>query len=196
MNSEPKIAKVARNTEHVALTINGIIGMRMIIKGIMLCRKKNKTEEEILAAKEFKRFMAEMMAMIAVFLGAVFIAVSMLISTLNGGSVLNSYITRNGRYVDGHVRYVQNTEKNATLEELGIPADQVEEGDRISLYFDMDENLLFGNTHKEENRKDAVALFMLLAVVVIFIAGVAVFAHTVRKSGKFAHFCRWYNQNV
>ena len=40
MNSEPPIAKIARNTGHVALTLNGIIGMRMIVKGIMLCRKK------------------------------------------------------------------------------------------------------------------------------------------------------------
>ena len=45
--------------------------------------KKNKTEEEILAAKEFKKFMAETMTMIVVFIEAVFITVSMLISTLN-----------------------------------------------------------------------------------------------------------------
>ncbi|MGN0670440.1 MAG: hypothetical protein ACI4JZ_07810 [Oscillospiraceae bacterium] len=110
-------------------------GSEVIEAGWVLCRTAS-TPEEKKAAAAFRR----------VFYGTVILAV-LLVAALLVVMFLNNPFLASGdkRYgtvqSDGSIRYVQNVNKYATAEELGLADFELKSGDRIIIFFDKDDNI-------------------------------------------------------
>lgn len=103
--------------------------------GRELCRTASAPEEKKTAAA-FRR----------VFYGTVILAVSivaaLLIVMILNNPFLASGDRRNGTVQsDGSIRYVQNVNKYATAEELGLADFELKSGDRVIIFFDKDDNI-------------------------------------------------------
>lgn len=103
--------------------------------GRELCRTASAPEEKKTAAA-FRR----------VFYGTVIIAVSIVAALLIVMFLNNPFLAsgdrRNGTVQsDGSIRYVQNVNKYATAEELGLADFELKSGDRVIIFFDKDDNI-------------------------------------------------------
>lgn len=110
-------------------------GSEVMNAGWELCRTASTPEEKKTAAA-FRR----------VFVGTVILAV-LLVAALLVVMFLNNPFLASGdrRYgsvqSDGSIRYVQNVNKYATAEELGLADFELKSGDRVIIFFDKDDNI-------------------------------------------------------
>ena len=136
--------------------------------GRELCRTASAPEEKKTAAA-FRR----------VFYGTVILAVSivaaLLIVMILNNPFLASGDRRNGTVQsDGSIRYVQNVNKYATAEELGLADFELKSGDRIIIFFDKDDNIKaaypkdFYESYTE-NRVMIIVMTALLGLTVLLI---------------------------
>lgn len=110
-------------------------GSEVMNAGWELCRTASTPEEKKTAAA-FRR----------VFVGTVILAV-LLVAALLVVMFLNNPFLASGdrRYgsvqSDGSIRYVQNVNKYATAEELGLADFELKSGDRVIIFFDKDDDI-------------------------------------------------------
>lgn len=122
-------------------------GLPVILFGFALMRKKNKTEEEVRAAKSFQWFFT--LTCIITGLTAIVLAVAVFVSLAGDMGAGFSSVERYGTVKGDSVRYVQNTMKYIGIEELGLDPADLEEGDRVILFFDSrDDTLISGVSDK------------------------------------------------
>lgn len=103
--------------------------------GRELCRTASAPEEKKTAAA-FRR----------VFYGTVILAVSIVAALLIVMILNNPFLASGDRRYgtvqsDGSIRYVQNVNKFATAEELGLADFELKSGDRVIIFFDKDDNI-------------------------------------------------------
>ena len=110
-------------------------GSEVIESGKLLCQTASTPEEKKTAAA-FRR----------VFYGTI-VLVILIVVVLLAVMLLNNPFLASGdrRYgsvqSDGTIRYVQNVNKYATAEELGLSDFELRSGDKIIIFFDKDDNI-------------------------------------------------------
>lgn len=127
-------------------------GLPVILFGFALMRKKNKTEEEVLAAKSFQSFFT--LTYIITGLAAIVLAVAVFVSLAGDMGVGFSSVEQYGTVKGDSVRYVQNTMKYIGIEELGLDPADLEEGDRVILFFDSRDDTLIGAVSDKAYKED------------------------------------------
>ena len=143
-------------------------GNEVMNAGRELCRTASTPEEKKTAAA-FRR----------VFYGTVIIAVSIVAALLIVMFLNNPFLAsgdrRNGTVQsDGSIRYVQNVNKYATAEELGLADFELKSGDRVIIFFDKDDNIKaaypkdFYESYTE-NRVMIIVMTALLGLTVLLI---------------------------
>lgn len=111
----------------------------------------------------------------------------------SGASIYSSYVQRMGHVEDGRVRYVQGENKYVSLAKLNIPAENVQDGDEITLFFDTStDELVFGKVTKEKDHQIGSAFVNLLGSVIILIICYLVIVK-IGKKRCFADFIKWYD---
>jgi hypothetical protein len=171
-------------------------GIRVIVAGIILCKKKNKNELEERAIKAFKKMIiAGFIPVLAYVVIVAFWLVPGLMRSINGGqSIFESYVQRTGHVEEGQVRYVQNVNKYISLDELNISIEDVQEGDDVTLFFDtVTDELLFGKTTKEYERQINIALGALLGSIIVFVICYLINA-IIGKKCYYEDFEVWYKK--
>lgn len=171
-----------------------INGIEVLVAGITLCKKKNRNEFEERAVKAFKRMM--IVAVVPILLYAILICVVLvpdLARAMNGGAfIYSSYVKRMGHVEDGRVRYVQGENKYVSFEKLNISAENVQDGDEITLFFDTStDELIFGKVTKGQDHQIGDAFVNLFASVIILIIFYLLIA-AIGKKRWFADFNKWY----
>lgn len=110
-------------------------GSEVMEAGRELCRTASNPEEKK-AAAAFQR----------VFYGTVILAVLLVIALLVVMFLNNPFLASGDRRYgtvqsDGSIRYVQNVNKYASAEELGLSEFELKSGDRVIIFFDKDDNI-------------------------------------------------------
>ncbi|GFP74240.1 hypothetical protein [Clostridium fungisolvens] len=142
-------------------------GSRVLRIGMVLLKKPNKTELEEHAAKSFKISIISTLIVVGIIITIIGITIAYTFTSSFG-----QYSARRAGTVEGtKVRYVQNTLKYVSLEELGINASSVKQGDEIRLYFDAQDKLI-GAEPTANNDSKISRLFIVLggatAILIIF----------------------------
>lgn len=143
-----------------------LYGYRTIGLGIQLLKKPNKNEFEESAAKAFKLSIVSTLIIVVIFF---LIASVSITSTFNSSAVSNYSSRRTGTVEGDKVRYVQNTMKYVSLEELNINEVDVIQGEKIRLFFDTEDRLVGGELESETDAKIYNLLFILGSSVVAII---------------------------
>lgn len=155
------------------------VGVDVISLGFNLCKKPNKTEFEEQAAIAFKKSMwSTVRYCVFVFILLNFLIVNFIFS-------LPSYSARRVGTVEGYsVRYVQDTMKYVSLIDLGLDPSDVEEGEKINLYFDRQDNLITGKLESDSDTE-----IMLIVVGIFGSCAVGILRSLMLRKGK----CKaWY----
>lgn len=110
-------------------------GSEILEAGKLLCETASTPEEKKIAAA-FRR----------VFYGTIILAVLLAVALIAVMILNNPFLAsgdrRNGTVQsDGSIRYVQNVNKYATAEELGLSDFELKSGDKIIIFFDKDDNI-------------------------------------------------------
>ena len=173
-----------------------IRGINVFFAGVIVCQKKNRNEQEELAAKAFKRLMIAAVIPILVYivLAAVWL-VPELERSINGGeSIYSSYVKRAGHVKDGQVRYVQGENKYVSLERINLSEEDVKDGDELTLFFDSStDELLFGKSTKDLDTLMGIS-FAKLVGSGIFVVICYIFIATAGKQQYFNDFYLWYEK--
>ena len=135
--------------------------------GYELLKKPFKNEFEQRAAKSFK---ATLIAAVITTL----ISIALFIIALNFAVPFKGpkYSARRQGTVEGDkVRYVQNTMKYLTLEELNIDPESVDDGDKIELYFNKGDSLIGAKASKKDDdlNKKYFMIFLGLGILVLIL---------------------------
>lgn len=173
-----KSIKRKKDMSNMSRNIETIHNARPVFEaGYRLCKKPNKTPEEIVAAKSFKKtllmaFSAGLVALIASIIGVVVLFFA-------PTSDIKMAVERTGTVMDdGTVRYVQNEMKYISLEELGLSNKNLSKGDRVIIGFDSNGEKIVCAYPKEEVEKEearAVILFVInFVVAIVYAVGVAI----------------------
>lgn len=140
--------------------------VRNILIGLQLLRKPDKNEFEKKAARSFILVACSTLFLLGIL--AIVMIVSLL-TTFEPSTPAHS-AKRTGTVEGNKVRYVQNTVKYATLEELDIDPDSVEDGDRIELYFNVNDRLIGAESSKdEEGRMVRLLTIYIVSIVVVIV---------------------------
>ena len=168
-------------------------GLPTIIFGIKLMRKDNRTEEEAKAAKSFKRFLISTIIVVLVSLTAVGASVVVVFSS-NDGKLYD--VKRYGTVEGDSVWYIKNTKQYLLLEEFGLDKYNLQDGDRVILFFNSpDDELIDAMPQKiyddNANKGLSVMLITMVAAVVVMVLFAVVGRKTVGKDfHEFYRLCR------
>lgn len=137
--------------------------LKILALGFELLKKPNKNEFEKKAARSFLLIICSTLFFIGVLM------IALIFTVLVKPEPAHS--TKRGGTVEGDkVRYVQNTLKYVTLEELDIDLNSVEDGDRLELYFDSHDSLIGAELQKivqERSRRNGIMFIVSFIVCLV-----------------------------
>ena len=143
-------------------------GNEVMEAGRELCRTASTPEEKKTAAA-FRRVFYGTIVL------AVLLAVALLVVMFLNNPFLASGDKRYGTVQsDGSIRYVQNVNKYATAEQLGLSDFELKSGDRVIIFFDKDDNIkaaypkVFYESYTE-NRVMIIVWTALLGIAVLLV---------------------------
>ena len=148
-------------------------GLPVIKFGFALLGKENKTEEEARAAKSFKRFFISTIIVVLVTLTAM--GASAVASFGSDDADLLYETKRYGTVEGDSVWYIKNIKQYLSLEEFGLDEYNLQDGDRVVLFFNSPEDELIDAMPKsvyEDNENKVLSVLpiaMAIAVVVIVV---------------------------
>lgn len=167
---------------NVLTKLNGLAaGMKLIPLLAMMnqhSKKANKTREEEEVLISFKKSMAS--AVFVTLIGIAIICIPLLDMALS----IPEGNTRYGTVVeDDKVRYVKNTLQYTTLSELNISPSQVNEGDRIIMWFDHQDDLITKAIPKSiyNENLDKKGIYFIITFI-ISITGIVTSSVVIRKT--------------
>lgn len=171
-----------RNTNKNLPIARGFRAMRL---GRQLLKKPSKTEFEERAAKSFKLSMiSTLLVLVILFV----ITIVSIVSTFTSYSFSNYSSRRTGTVEGDKVRYVQNTMKYVSLEDLDINEDEVMQGEKLRLFFDAEDMLMGGELESKSDTK----IYNLLIVLGVSVVSIIIFIIVIRTTYGKAWY-QWIN---
>lgn len=141
-------------------------GFRAMSLGRELSKKQYKTAHEIEVVKSYKATMRTILLSVLIFLISMIVLMTWAFSSAEFSGLDKRY----GKVMeDGNVRYIQNTERYITLEELGIDPAEVNQGDEILMFFDRDDRVKNAVPYDAAKQDTGTRLTVLFAVISFFV---------------------------
>lgn len=157
------------NAANVITIINGFFVTR---QGFQLLKKENPTEEERKAAIAFKKsFIGSIIVTVII----VIVLICNIVFAAGKSDHVNMYKSY-GTVVGNQVKYVQNTVQYKSLSSLGLQNYELQNGDRVIIFFDNTTDVL-QDAIPEEIYDAETAQTIIVALVVFVLCIIAAIAY-------------------
>ena len=122
--------------------------------------KEDKTEEEWKAVKSYQKIMLGLKILIPIILAIAFVGVSFMIKYIS-----HEGVERRGTYEQGNIRYVQNEIKYVAPHEIGLGGVDLQEGERVHLYFNRSDQIIGAETEVQYHARERKSIVSMLAAI-------------------------------